>query len=163
MKIKLFKDCKGNTPKNRRLMGLDLGAKTIGVAISDSAQSIATPVITIKRTKFSKDIMALKPIIEEFEIGGYIIGLPVSMDGTEGPRCDVSRSFADEMAKHPDIFGQNPFIALMDERLSTQTVDNAMDNRVDMKKSSKRNAKDNGLTDKLAAQIILQNALDSLS
>lgn len=143
-------------------MGLDLGAKTIGVAISDTSQNLATPLTTIKRTKFLKDIEALAEIIAEFEIGGYIVGLPVNMDGSEGPRCDATRSFVDEMSRHPKIFGQNPFIALMDERLSTQTVDNAMDNRVDMKKSSKRGAKEKGIIDMLAAQVILQGALDGL-
>lgn len=143
-------------------MGLDLGAKTIGVAISDAEQSLATPVTTIKRTKFSKDIEALAPIIKEFEIGGYIIGYPLNMDGSEGPRCDATRSFADEMSKHPEIFGQNPFIALQDERLSTQAVDGFVESRVDMGKKSKRGAKESGLTDKLAAQGILQGALNDL-
>lgn len=165
MKIRLLKDCKGNVPKNRRLMGLDLGTKTIGVAVSDTGQSLATPVTTIKRSKFSKDIEALAPIIKEFEIGGYIIGYPLNMDGSEGSRCDATRSFADEMTKHPEIFGRShnggPFIALQDERLSTQAVDNFVESRVDIKKKSKRGAKESGLTDMLAAQGILQGALDS--
>ena len=148
-------------PKNCRLMGLDLGTKTIGVAISDSMQSIATPITTIKRTKFSKDILELHKIIKEFEIGGYIIGWPLNMDGSEGPRCDATRSFADEMTRHPDIFGVQPFIALQDERLSTSEVDKFVDNRVDMKRSSKRGAKEQGLTDQLAAQIILQGAINN--
>ncbi len=143
-------------------MGLDLGAKTIGVAISDAEQSLATPITTIKRTKFSKDIQALASIIEEFEIGAYIIGYPLNMDGSEGSRCDATRSFADEMCKHPEIFGENVFIALFDERLSTSAVDDFMDNRVDMGKKSKRGAKNSGLTDKLAAQGILQGALNEI-
>lgn len=143
-------------------MGLDLGTKTIGIAISDSMQLIATPLTTIKRTKFSNDIQALAKIIQEYEIGGFIIGLPLNMDGSEGPRCDASRSFADEMTKHPDILGKNLFIALQDERLSTQSVDDFLDKRVDMKKNSKRGAKDSGLVDQLAAQNILQSALESL-
>ncbi len=161
MKIELLKDCLGRVPKNCRLMGLDLGSKTIGIAVSDVGQSIATPVTTIKRTKFSKDILELEKLIKEFEIGGYILGLPLNMDGSEGARCDATRSFADEMSKNETVFGSQPFIALQDERLSTHTVDNFLDNRVDMKKSSKRGAKDSGLTDQLAAQVILQGALDS--
>ena len=160
MKIKLLEDCRDQMPKNRRLMGLDLGAKTIGIAISDAAQSIVTPVATIKRTKFSKDILALEEHIKDFEIGGYIIGWPLNMDGSRGARCDATMSFADEMTKHPDIFGSQPFIALWDERLSTRAVDNALDNRVDIGKKSKRGAKESGLLDKLAAQKILQSALD---
>ncbi len=162
MKIKLLQNCLDRTPKDCRLMGLDLGTKTIGIAISDAGQSIATPVATIKRTKFSKDIIELGKLVKEYEIGGYIIGWPLNMDGSEGAGCDRTRSFADEMTRNPEIFGNNPFIAYFDERLSTQSVDNSMDNRVDMKRSSKRNAKNSGLIDKLAAQIILQSALDSL-
>ena len=160
MTIKIVRDCIAEVPKNRRLMGLDLGSKTIGVAVSDAVQSIATPVTTIKRTKFTKDIEQLKPLIDEFDIGGYIIGLPLNMDGSEGARCDSSRSFADEIRKHPEIFGKNPFVALQDERLSTRAVDEFVESRVDMRKNSKRGAKMSGLTDQLAAQSILQSALD---
>lgn len=155
MKIRELKDCKDEVPPNVRLMGLDLGTKTIGVAVSDGAQSIATPVVTINRTKFSKDIQELGKHIKEFEIGGYIIGWPLNMDGSEGPRCDATRSFADEMGKHPEIFGQNPFIALWDERLSTQAVDNFLDNTVNMHRKNRKS-----VIDKLAAQVILQGALD---
>lgn len=162
MKARLLKDSKDNCPKNVRLMGLDLGSKTIGIAVSDAMQSLSTPVTTIQRTKFSKDIEALAKIIQEFEIGGYILGWPLNMDGSEGPRCDAVRSFADEMGKHPDIFGENPYVALWDERLSTRTVDEFLDNRGDMSKSSKRDSKQSGLVDKLAAQVILQGALDAL-
>ena len=143
-------------------MGLDLGTKTIGVAVSDAMQSIATPVTTIERSKFSKDMEALGAIIKEFEIGGYILGLPLNMDGTEGGRCDATRSFADEMRQRPEIFGEKPFIALWDERLSTRTVDDFLDKRVDINRTKKRGAKESGLVDQLAAQVILQGALDSL-
>lgn len=141
-------------------MGMDLGAKTIGIAISDSGQSLATPLTTIKRTKFSQDVLALKDIIKEYEIKGYILGWPINMDGSLSPRCDATHSFADEMKHHPDIFGQNPFIAFMDERLSTSEVDKFVENRVDINRTKRRGAKQSGLTDQLAAQIILQSALD---
>lgn len=157
MKIELLKNCKDKVPKDCRLMGLDLGTKTIGVAISNSAQNLATPITTIKRTKFSKDILELDKLIKEFEIGGYILGWPLNMDGSEGPRCDATRSFADEMSKAIDIFGQNPFIALWDERLSTHTVDNFLDNTVGMTRINRKS-----VIDKLAAQVILQGALDSM-
>ena len=156
MKVLELKDCKEALPKNARLMGLDLGTKTIGVAVSDAAQSIATPVTTINRSKFSKDILELEKLIKEFEVGGYILGWPLNMDGSEGPRCDATRSFADEMGNHPDIFGEKPFIALWDERLSTQVVDNFLDNTVNMHRKNRKN-----VIDKLAAQVILQGALDS--
>lgn len=141
-------------------MGIDLGAKTIGIALSDTDQKIAMPHTTIKRTKFSQDIIAIKKIIKDYEIVGYVLGWPLNMDGSEGPKCDAVRSFADEMKNHPDIFGTEPTIYFQDERLSTQTVDDFLDNRVDMKKSSKRGAKQAGLTDALAAQVILQNFLE---
>lgn len=164
MKIKLLKDCRERLPKGIRLMGLDFGTKTIGLAISDSAQSLATPIGTIKRTKFNADIAALLVHIREFEVGGFIIGWPLNMDGSRGARCDATLSFADEMARHPDILayfkGKPPFIALWDERLSTELVDEMLDNRVDIGKKSKRGAKGSGLADALAAQIILQGALD---
>ena len=161
MKIKLLKDCIQDVPKDTRLMGLDLGSKTIGVAVSDSMQNLATPITTIKRIKFSKDILALHEIIKEFDIGGYIIGLPLNMDGSEGPRCDATRSFADEMTKNPDIFGAHssprPFIAYVDERLSTHAVDDFLDKSVNMRRKNRKE-----VIDKLAAQVILQEALDSL-
>jgi putative Holliday junction resolvase len=164
MKIKLLEECRDQMPKDVRLMGLDLGTKTIGVAISDAAQSIVTPVTTVKRTKFSCDILELEKHIKDFEIGGYILGWPLNEDGRRGARCDMVMSFADEMTKNPEIFGvyrdNRPFIALWDEGLSTQSVDNFLDNRVDMGKKSKRGAKDSGLLDMLAAQVILQSALD---
>lgn len=161
MAMKLLQDCKNNRPKNTRLMGLDLGTKMIGVAVSDSVQSLSTPIFTIHRTKFSKDISILGEIIDEFDVRGFILGLPLNEDGTEGPRCDATRNFADEMRNHPEIFGVNSFIALWDEGLSTSTVDDFMDNRVDMHKLSKINAKKSGLIDRLAAHVILQSALDS--
>lgn len=147
-------------PKNVRLMGLDLGRKTIGVAICDAAQNLATPLTTIKRTKFTKDVEALGRIIKEYEIGGYVIGLPLNMDGSAGAGCDRARSFADELARCTDIVGQTPKIMLHDERLSTAEVDNFLDNRVDIGRKSKRAAKEDGLKDALAAQVILQGALD---
>ena len=162
MKIKLFKDCKDQCPKGVRLLGMDVGRKTLGLALSDSGQSLATPLMTIQRTKFSKDMEQLKAVLEEYEIGGFIVGWPINMDGTLSRTCDMVQSFVDEMRQHTDVIGQKPFIAFIDERLSTSEVDNSLDNRVDMKRSDKRGAKEKGLVDQLAAQIILQGALDSI-
>jgi len=156
----LLKECKNKVPPQTRLMGLDLGTKTIGIAVSDSAQNLATPVMTIQRRKFSKDIFELHKIIKEFEIGGYILGLPLNMDGSEGARCDATRSFADMMTQHPEIFGENPFVAFQDERLSTHAVNDYMDKSGE-KPRDKRKNKSKGVTDMLAAQIILQGALDN--
>lgn len=152
-------------PKDARLMALDLGTKTIGVAISNAEQSIATPVGTIKRTKFSNDMQELFKLIQEFEVRGLILGWPLEKDGSAGKRCDMVMSFADELSRSEEIhktLGNPPFIALQDERLSTQAVDNFLDNRVDIGKKSKRGAKEKGLTDALAAQVILQGGLDTI-
>ncbi len=145
----------GERPENTRLLGMDLGTKTIGLSVSDPAQTIATPLKTIQRTKFSRDIEELGSVIKDFDIGGYVLGLPLNMDGTEGPRCDASRSFADELTNYPQIVGTNPWIALWDERLSTVSVEDFLVESVDMSRTKRKQ-----VIDKLAAQVILQGALD---
>lgn len=163
MPIKVIKndsnDRRQGCPKKGRVLGLDLGSKTIGIAVSDETQSIATPITTIQRKKLSADLKALGEIAAEFEVKSYVIGWPVNMDGSEGPRCDATRSFAHEMKQALDLFGQDPWIGFWDERLSTQAVDGFVDERVDMPKMAKRGAKESGLTDKLAALHILQGYL----
>lgn len=165
-KILLLKEDFSNAPQAVRLAGLDIGSKTIGVAISDSAQMLASPLQTVKRTKFSKDMAALAEVLKEYEIGGYIIGYPVNMDGTIGAQCDRIMSFADEMRSFPQFAGieqgKKPWISLWDERLSTEFVNESVDKYVD-KRKTKIQAKDSGLIDKLAAQLILQGALDFLA
>ena len=157
MTIGLFKDIQDLRPKEVRLLGMDIGKKTIGLSVSDPMQSLATPLETIKRTKFTRDILKLDVIIKDYEIGGYVLGLPLNMDESEGPRCQAVRDFAAEMRNHPAIFGDDPWIALQDERFSTVSADNLVDGFV-----NKRKAKDKGITDMLAAQVILQSALDML-
>ena len=153
--IGLLKDILATRPKNVRLLGMDLGSKTIGLALSDSAQRIATPFKTVQRTKFTKDIEELKPVIRDYEIGGYVLGFPLNMDGSERPRCDSVRSFAQEMENYPQIFGIKPWIALWDERLSTATVEDFLVDVVDMSRTKRKQ-----VIDKLAAQLILKSALD---
>lgn len=145
----------GRRPAGARLLGMDLGTKTIGLAVSDAGQGIATPLRTIKRTKFSRDIEELKQVIADFEIGGYVLGYPLNMDGSAGPRCDAVRSFADELTKYPQIVGTDPWIALWDERLSTVSVEDFLVESVDMSRTKRKQ-----VIDKLAAQHILQGALD---
>ncbi len=142
-------------PENVRLLGMDIGEKTIGLALSDPGQGIATPFKTIDRKKFTVDIQALKPIIADYAIGGYLLGYPVNMDGSEGPRCQSVRHFGEEMTSHPEVFGQDPWIALWDERLSTVSVDRFLVESVDMSRTKRKQ-----VVDKLAAQHILQGALD---
>jgi putative Holliday junction resolvase len=135
-----------------RLVGLDVGSKTIGMAVSDSARTVATSIDTIRRTKFSKDIISLKEILAKRDPGGIVIGLPVSMDGTEGPACQSVRQFATNLGAEIDL----P-ITFWDERLSTSAVERFLVNEADM--SRKRRGE---VVDKMAAAYILQGALDAL-
>lgn len=144
------------------LLGLDVGAKTIGVALSDPDKVVATPLTTIKRVKFSKDVAKLADLVREYEIKGFVVGLPVNMDDTEGRRAQSVRDFCLELRQREALGAAAGWIALWDERLSTKSVEDIVDNFVG-KKSKRRNAKDDGLIDKLAAQLILQGALDFIS
>lgn len=147
-------------PQGVRLLGMDVGKKTIGLALADSAQGIATPLLTVRRTKFSEDIRELEEVIRDYEVGGYVIGYPINMDGSEGLRCQSVRDFSHEFKRQISA-GFRPreglWIALYDERLSTASVEGLVDESVDI---SRRKAKEKGVTDKLAARVILQSALD---
>ena len=133
-------------------MGLDLGEKTIGIAVSDPGQTIATPVETIKRTKFSRDAARLLELADGREIGGLVIGLPVNMDGSEGAKCQSVRQFAANLGELTAL----P-IAFWDERLSTVAVTRTL-----LEADASR-AKRSQVVDKLAAAFILQGALDRLN
>ena len=142
-------------PRGTRLLGLDLGSKTIGLAISNSGLSVASPLETIKRGKFTKDAAALAALCRERNIGGLVLGLPVNMDGSEGPRCQSTRQFAANLIA---VAGFDQPIAFWDERLSTAAVERAMIDEADLSRSRRAAA-----VDKLAAGFILQGALDFLS
>jgi putative Holliday junction resolvase len=138
-------------PKER-LLGLDVGSKTIGLAVSDSNLKVATAIETLARGKFTKDAETLARMIAERTIGGLVLGLPVSMDGTEGPACQSVRQFGANLDAKLEIG-----IAFWDERLSTSAVQRFLTDEIDM--SRKRRAE---VVDKMAAAYILQGALDSL-
>ena len=156
MTIGLLKNISQECPKDAALLGLDVGKKTIGLALCAAGQGLATPLETIKRTKFMHDVEAIKRVIAEYDVGGFVIGLPVNMDGSEGPRAQSIRDFAIEF---DNALGGENWIAFWDERLSTVSVEESVDNFVE-KRKTKTNAKASGLIDKLAAQVILQGALD---
>ena len=139
----------------QRLLGLDLGTKTIGLAISDSAFTIASPLETIARATFTKDAEALARLCDARGIGGLVLGLPVNMNGSEGPRCRSVRQFAANLA---EVAGLNLPAAFWDERLSTAAVERLLIEEADM--SRKRRAE---VIDKMAAAYILQGALDALN
>ena len=138
-------------PATGRIMGLDLGTKTIGVAISDGMRYSATPLETIRRTKFTADAIRLDEIIAQNAIVAVILGLPLNMDGSEGPRVQSTRAFARSLAQRISL----P-IAFWDERLSTSAVTRMM---IDADLRRDRRAE---IVDKLAASYILQGALDRL-
>lgn len=137
--------------KGQRLMGLDVGEKTIGIAVSDTTFTIATPVETLRRGKFTADAERLKRLAAEHNVGGFVIGLPINMDGSEGPRCQSVRAFANNLLGKFDL----P-LGFWDERLSTAAVTRTM---LEADLSRSRRAE---LVDKLAAAYILQGYLDHL-
>jgi putative Holliday junction resolvase len=135
-----------------RLAGLDLGAKTIGIALSDLGLRLATPFHTIRRTKFSKDAEELLALCTREKVGGLILGLPVNMNGTEGPRAQATRAFLRSLAPRTPL----P-VVLWDERLSTAAAERVM---LEADLSRKKRA---GKIDAVAAAFILQGALDRLA
>ncbi len=134
-----------------RLLGFDLGEKTIGLALSDTLRSIATPMETLLRGKFSNDAVKIEKIIAEHNVGGLIVGLPLNMDGSDGPSAQSARAFARHFAARSDL----P-IVMQDERLSTAAVTRTL---IDADASRRRRAE---VVDKMAAAYILQGALDRL-
>lgn len=138
-------------PASGKLLGLDLGTKTIGVAISDGMRYSATPLITIKRQKFTADAEVLLSLIADNAAVGIVLGLPLNMDGSEGPRAQSTRAFARSLAQKTAI----P-IAFWDERLSTAAVTRTL---IEADTRRDRRAE---VVDKLAASYILQGALERL-
>jgi putative Holliday junction resolvase len=134
-----------------RLLGLDVGTKTIGMALSDVTRSIATPFDTIRRTKFTADAKTIAEVIEMNQVGAVVIGLPIILDGSEGPRAQSTRAFARNLAAHIAV----PMV-FWDERLSTAAVERHL---IEADASRKRRAE---VVDRMAAAYILQGALDRL-
>ena len=139
-------------PTGGRLVGLDVGTKTIGLALCDAGWSFASPAETIRRSKFTADLELLKRFVAKEGVKGLVIGLPLSMDGSDSPRTQSTRAFA----RNVDAPLALP-ILLWDERWSTQAVERAM---IDADLSRARRA---DLVDKLAAAHILQGAIDALA
>ena len=139
-------------PPRGALIGLDLGTKTIGVAVSDPDRRLATPVETIARQRFGRDAERLFELAAARRAVGFVLGLPVNMDGTEGPRAQATRAFARNLAKLTAL----P-IALWDERLSTAAVERALI-AVDVSRAKRK-----AVIDQHAAAYILQGALDRLA
>lgn len=149
--IKPLEELKEGLGRNKRLIGVDLGTKTVGLALSDVSLSIASPLETIRRTKFTADAERLIALASEHDAGGLVFGLPLNMDGTEGPRCQSTRAFIRNLEKLTGL----P-VAFWDERMSTMAVTRTL---INADRSRARRAE---LVDKMAASYILQGALDRL-
>jgi putative Holliday junction resolvase len=134
------------------VLGLDLGEKTIGVAVSDVTRSIASPLELVRKSKFTVEAERLFKLMDERRAGGLVIGLPVNMDGTEGPRCQSNRAFARNLLRLKDV----P-IAFWDERMSSMAVNRMLIGEADVTRARRAD-----LVDKAAAAWILQGALDRL-
>jgi putative holliday junction resolvase len=140
-------------PPAGALVGLDLGEKTIGVAVSDATRMIASPLALIRKTKFTDDVDALFKLVDSRRPVGVVVGLPVNMDGTEGPRCQSSRAWARNLLRiRPDL----P-IAFWDERMSSMAVNRMLIGEADVSRARRAE-----VVDKAAAAWILQGALDRL-
>ena len=146
-----MKNLKAALVPRARLLGLDIGSKTVGVAISDSNLAVASPLETLKRGKFASDAAKLGEIVAARSVGGLVLGLPVAMDGSEGPRCQSIRQFAANLLAVIDL----P-LAFWDERFSTIAAERPLR---DAEMSHRRRA---AVIDKMAAAYILQGALDRL-
>lgn len=158
MAIVEIKDLKAVLPRGKRLLGIDAGEKTWGLALSDPGLMIASPLKTIERSKFSLDVPKLAAICKEYGVGGFLIGLPVNMDGTEGPRAQSIRDLVANFLNAKEALGFEPVIAFWDERMSTMAVERFMIEQADTSR-----ARRDKIVDKSAAAWILQGALDRIS
>ena len=155
MAIVTLKELKASLPKGKRLMGIDHSKRNWGLAISNPNLTIATPLLTIVCTKFGKDVKKLAGLCKEYGVGGFVIGFPLNMDESEGPRVNSVRHFAENLLQAKNVLGFEPLITFFDERLSTSAVDDFLNENARI--SRKRR---NAVIDKLAAQLILQGALE---
>ena len=138
-------------PQDRPILGLDIGSKTIGVAVSDRARIVASPLTTLQRKKFGLNARLLLEIAVGREVAGIVVGLPINMNGSEGPRCQACRAFAKNL-----VGSSNLPVAYWDERLSTVAAERAL------LESGASRTKRAAVIDKVAASYILQGALDFL-
>jgi putative Holliday junction resolvase len=146
-----IEDLEASLLPGQTVAGLDLGTKTIGLAVSDLSRSLASPRPVIRRRKFTLDAIDLLAALKRDQVGAAVIGLPVNMDGSEGPRAQATRAFVRNMTEKTDL----PFV-FWDERLSTVAAERAL---IEMDVSRKKRA---GRIDSAAASFILQGALDRL-
>ena len=157
MPVIAIKEIKALLPKKSRLLGIDQGEKTLGLALSNPELTMATPLKTLKRTKFKQDIVEMAKICIEYNVLGFVIGLPLNMDGSEGPRVQSVKHFSDNLLNAKNILGFDPLIAFFDERLSTYAAEQLLIDDLGMSRDKRK-----AVIDAAAAACILQGALDSL-
>ena len=157
MSIVEFPELKALLVRDGRLMALDVGSKTIGVATSDVLRSLATPLTTLKRGKLAADLAALDQLAGKHEIKALAVGLPLNMDGTEGPRCQSVRQFVTNLANHGSPRLASLPVVFQDERLSTAAVTRGMIEDYDMSRAKRAER-----VDAAAAAWILESALQRL-
>lgn len=158
MSIVKLEKLEENPHSDKRLMALDLGTKTIGVAISNPERTMAFPVETVKRVKLLPDLERLATLAKEWDTTLFILGLPLNMDGSEGPRCQATRAFADNLLKNESLFHMKPLIVFEDERLSTHAAEDLLINDLNMKRKKRK-----AIIDQMAAVQILKSALAKLN
>ena len=152
-----FPELKASLAGDGRLMALDVGTKTIGIATSDVLRMLATPLTTLKRSKLANDLAALAELAAKYEVKALAVGLPLNMDGSEGPRCQSVRQFTANIARHgPPALAALP-IVLQDERLSTAAVTRGMIEDYDMSRARRAER-----IDAAAAAWFLESALARL-
>lgn len=150
--VPILRQLRDLVPVGRRLLGLDIGSRTIGIALSDATWTVATPVRTLRRTRLRRDIEDLRQAAGALDVGGLVVGLPVQMDGREGPRCQAVRQFV------RDLIGSLPLpVAFWDERLSTSAIERVLIDEADLSRHRRR-----AVVDRAAAAWILQGALDAI-
>jgi putative Holliday junction resolvase len=144
-------DFAASLPQGARIIGIDVGSKTLGLALSDTGRSIASALVTLRRTRLTDDLARLLDLAAHYGVGGFVVGLPLNLDGTTGPRVQATRAFVRSLAKVTPL----P-VAYWDERLSTAAAERAL---LEADLSRKRRAE---VVDKVAATLILQGALDRM-
>jgi putative Holliday junction resolvase len=139
-------------PSGARLIGIDLGSKTLGLALSDTTRKIASGLVTLRRTRLAADLDRLLDLTAEHGVGGFVVGLPLNLNGSEGPRAQATRAFVRNLAKLTPLA-----ILCWDERLSTAAAERVL---LEADASRRRRAE---VVDKVAATVILQSALDRMN
>jgi putative Holliday junction resolvase len=158
MAIVAIKELKSCLPARSRLLGMDHGAKTLGLALSNPELTIATPLKTLRGKTFTENVRLLAPLCREFGVGGFIIGLPLNMDDSEGPRAQSVRHFGFNLIQAKDALGFEPVIAFFDERLSSAAAEDFLSEERGMKRDKQKD-----IIDALAAANILQGALKAIA